>query len=80
MSEVPAVELIGTKWNLFVLKKQSVFTALQIIKHQIKQPTLVPYILKITITAVLLIQDAAIADSYELGNKPLGYLKDGEFL
>jgi len=61
-------------------KKQSVFTALQIIKHQIKQPTFVPCILKNTTRAVLLIQDAAIAGSYELGNKPLGYLKGGEFL
>jgi len=61
-------------------KKQSVFIALQIIKHQIKQPTLVPCILKNTTRAVLLIQDAAIADSYELGNEPLFCLKDGVFL
>jgi hypothetical protein len=49
-------------------------------KHQIKHPTLVPCILKNTTRAVLLIQDAAIAGSYKLGNKPLGYLKRGEFL
>jgi hypothetical protein len=61
-------------------KKQSVFTALQIIKRQIKQPTLVSCILKNTTRAVLLIQDRALAGSYELGNEPLDYLKGGEFL
>jgi hypothetical protein len=76
---VPAVELIGTNWNLFVLN-QSVFTALQIIKHQIEQPTLIPCILKNTTRAVLLIQDAAIACFYELGYLNLGYLKGGKFL
>jgi hypothetical protein len=80
VNKVPAVELIGTNWILFVPKKQSVFITLQIIKHQIKQPTLVPCNLKNTTRAVLQMQDAAVAGSYELGNEPLGYLKGGEFL
>jgi len=53
---------------------------LHIIKHQIRQPTPVPCILKNTTRTALLIQDAAIAGSYELGNEPLGYLKGGEFV